>query len=311
MSGRTLRSALRRAQLTVALGAAGLCAGCMIVLGAFAWRTQAIEALPAATQWRLALGGIAGALICTTLGTLGALYLSRRLLRDITEPLHSLANVADAARREHRFERRVPHSEVDDLEQLGSDVNALLDELEHLSAHNQPEPYLQASLDILTGLPNRVFFEARLARNLSDKQPRRMAVLYIDADHFKAINDRHGHAAADEVLICLAGRVRTQLRENDLLARLGGDEFAVLLSPLNDSDDAWRIADNIIAALHAPLVLPNADSLHASISVGVALAPDHGQAATELLAAAADALHQAKRLGRGRWHQAEPTNLAV
>ncbi|WP_081492703.1 GGDEF domain-containing protein [Pseudomonas sp. M47T1] len=305
---RTLSAALRRAQVLVALLAAGLCAVLLSLLGVLAWRSHIADVLPAVAPWRVLLAGGCIAL-CTAIGTLSAVYVSRRLLRGIFDPLHNLAQVIEAARRQHGFEHRVPAAGLHDLDALGGNVNALLDELETWHVHAQGEPARQSSLDHLTGLPNRAFFEARLARNLdsAQKRQRQLAVLVIDADHFQAINEHHGHTAGDDVLISLAGRIRRELRENDLLARLGGDEFAVLL--LLDSgergEEAGHIADNIIAGLYAPIVLPNAATLTASLSIGVALSPEHGRTGAELMAAATAALHQAKHQGRGRWCQTQ------
>ncbi|MDE1169199.1 MAG: diguanylate cyclase [Pseudomonas sp.] len=265
---------------------------------------------------RFLLSGIAGILLCTALSGISALYLSRRLLRGIIGPLRNLAKVAHLARRERSFDRRVPPVEIADLNDLGNDFNALLDELETWQSHWQNENQAlahQASHDSLTGLPNRAFFEARLSRNLRsvDKHGDLLAVLFIDSDRFKAINDEHGHAAGDEVLIAVATRIRSQLREHDLVARLGGDEFAVLLSPLQHIEDAQRIADSIIASMLTPVELPDGDSVTTSLSVGIAVHPEHGQQPEALLAAADQAMYQAKRLGRGRWELATPERFVA
>lgn len=172
------------------------------------------------------LSGLAGILFCTVLSALAAQYLSRRLLSDITRPLRGLASVAHAARRERSFDRRVPEAPIAELNELGNDFNALLDELEvwhsHLQSENQTLAH-QASHDSLTGLPNRAFFEGRLSRSVRNaaRQQDHLALLFLDSDHFKQINDTLGHAVGDEVLISVAERVRAQLREHDLVARLG------------------------------------------------------------------------------------------
>lgn len=118
---------------------------------------------------RFLLSGLAGILVCTALSAWVALYLARRLLRGITGPLHSLASVAHAARSERAFDRRVPPAKIAELDSLGNDFNALLDELEawqtHLQSENETLAH-QASHDSLTGLPNRAFFEGRLIRAL-------------------------------------------------------------------------------------------------------------------------------------------------
>ena len=305
LKGRTLKGALQRAHSIVALLAAGLCA---VSLGVLALLVCAANALNPVSTLHLMVIGLFCIVLSIGLGTLVALFLSRRMLRELSDPLRNLARVAGAARHEHTFEQRVPPAVTDDLDDLGSNVNALLDELETLQGQALGSHIQQANLDHLTGLPNRAFFEGRLARNLrgAEKQQGQLAVLSINCDHFKAINDHHGHGAADDVLISIAGRLRTQLREHDLLARLGGDGFAVLLSPLHGTDDAQTIADKIVASLLEPVSLPDGGTLKVSLSAGLALFPEHARAPAELMAAADAALRQAKHQGRSCWRLAAP-----
>ena len=254
---------------------------------------------------RFLLSGLVGIVLCTALSAWVSLYLARRQLRGITGPLRSLAEVAHAARRERAFDQRVPPAEIAELDNLGNDFNALLDELEawqtHLQSENETLAH-QASHDSLTGLPNRAFFEGRLIRALrsANKLNERMAVLFLDSDRFKEINDNFGHAAGDAVLV--ATRIRAQLREEDLVARLGGDEFAVLLSPLHRVEDAQRIADKIIHSMDVPIQLPGNLSIMTSLSIGIAVYPDHGVTPGSLLNAADEAMYHAKRGSRGGQH---------
>ncbi|WP_129932576.1 MULTISPECIES: diguanylate cyclase domain-containing protein [unclassified Pseudomonas] len=261
------------------------------------------------------LSGLAGILFCTVLSALAAQYLSRRLLNDITRPLRGLASVAHAARRERSFDRRVPEAPIAELNELGNDFNALLDELEvwhsHLQSENQTLAH-QASHDSLTGLPNRAFFEGRLSRSVRNaaRQQDHLAVLFLDSDHFKQINDTLGHAVGDEVLISVAERVRAQLREQDLVARLGGDEFAVLLTPLHTRKDAEHIAEKIVASMRLPVQLDSGRSISTSLSVGIAYYPDDGADPASLLNAADAAMYQAKRKRRGHWQVAQTERSA-
>ncbi|POG06532.1 diguanylate cyclase [Pseudomonas putida] len=262
------------------------------------------------------LSGLGGILFCTILSAFVALYLSRRLLGDIVRPLRGLASVAHAARRERSFDRRVPEAPIAELNELGNDFNALLDELEVWHSHLQNENATlahQASHDSLTGLPNRAFFEGRLSRSLRNaaRQQDHLALLFLDSDHFKQINDSLGHAVGDEVLINIADRVRAQLREHDLVARLGGDEFAVLLTPLHAREDAERIAEKIIASMQLPMLLEGGESLTTSLSVGIAYYPDDGSDPASLLNAADAAMYQAKRKRRGQWQAAQTERSAA
>lgn len=258
---------------------------------------------------RFLLSGLVGIVLCTAISAWVALYLARRQLRGITGPLRSLAAVAHAARSERAFERRVPPATIAELDNLGNDFNALLDELESWQTHLQSENETlahQASHDSLTGLPNRAFFEGRLMRALrsAHKLNERVAVLFLDSDRFKDINDNFGHAAGDAVLMAVASRVKAQLREEDLVARLGGDEFAVLLTPLHKTEDAERIADKIIASMEAPIEIPGALEVLTSVSIGIAVYPEHGGTPSTLLDAADGAMYQAKRFTRGAQHTA-------
>jgi len=262
---------------------------------------------------RFLLSGLAGIILCTAVSAWVALYLARRQLRAITGPLRSLADVAHAARSERALDRRVPPAAIAELDNLGNDFNALLAELEswqtHLQSENESLAH-QASHDSLTGLPNRAFFEGRLIRALrnASKLDEQVAVLYLDSDRFKGINDNFGHAAGDAVLTAVATRVRAQLREDDLVARLGGDEFAVLLSPLHKLEDAERIAEKIIASMEMPIQLPGNASVLTSLSIGIAVYPDHGATPGALLHAADAAMYQAKRLARGDQHSSGTEN---
>ena len=268
-----------------------------------------------ASLLRFLLSGLAGILICTVLSAWVALHLARRLLRGITGPLHSLATVAHAARIERDFDRRVPPVQIAELDSLGNDFNALLEEMQawqnHLQSENESLAH-QASHDSLTGLPNRAFFEGRLIRALRSaaKANERVAVLFLDSDRFKDINDNYGHAAGDAVLVAVATRVRAQLREDDLVARLGGDEFAILLSSLHKVEDAQRIADKIIASMDVPIPVPGDTHVLTSLSIGIAIYPDHGATPGALLNAADTAMYQAKRLSLGGQQTAE-TELPV
>lgn len=256
---------------------------------------------------RFLLSGLVGIVLCIAVSTWVALYLARRQLRGITGPLRSLAEVAHAARRERAFDQRVPPAKIAELDNLGNDFNALLDELEawqtHLQSENENLAH-QASHDSLTGLPNRAFFEGRLIRALrsASKLNERVAVLFLDSDRFKTINDNFGHAAGDAVLVAVATRIRAQLREGDLVARLGGDEFAILLTPLHRVEDAQSIADKIINSMEVPIQLPGNTSILTSLSIGIAVSPDHGVTPGALLNAADAAMYQAKRVSRGGQH---------
>lgn len=162
--------------------------------------------------------------------------------------------------------------------------------------------YYEAHHDALTKLPNRAMFSDRLSyaiRHLKRHPNQRFAVLFIDLDRFKMINDTLGHHAGDLFLVEIANRLRSCVRDNDVLARLGGDEFVVLLDALT-SDDVEEISSRIISSIEKPYIIEN-NTLYSSASIGITLCNRHYTNAEEILRDADAAMYQAKGLGRGRY----------
>lgn len=162
--------------------------------------------------------------------------------------------------------------------------------------------YFEAHHDALTKLSNRAMFSDRLSyaiRHLKRHPDQRFAVLFIDLDRFKMINDTLGHHAGDLFLIEIANRLRSCVRDNDVLARLGGDEFVVLLDTLK-SDDVEEISSRIISSIEKPYTLEN-NVLYSSASIGITLCNSNYKNAEEILRDADAAMYQAKGLGRGRY----------
>lgn len=160
----------------------------------------------------------------------------------------------------------------------------------------------QAGHDALTDLPNRRTFEERLDMLLAGarRHQRTFALLYVDLDHFKAVNDLLGHAAGDTLLTEATGRLLSCVRAEDTVARLGGDEFAVILSELENQQEAMEIARRLVEALARPYVL-NGTQTTATASIGIAIHPHDGQDAASLRHSADAALYRAKAAGRNRW----------
>jgi diguanylate cyclase (GGDEF)-like protein len=236
-------------------------------------------------------------LVCLLLSILGALHVARRMQRSITAPLKALAEVAYSVSRQRALKQRVPAANIAELHALGEDFNTLLDELEAWQAHQKRENASllhRATHDALTGLPNRALFEARLGQAIQGDQER-FALLYLDCDRFKQINDTLGHGVGDEVLIALARRVQHQLRPLDLVCRLGGDEFVILLAPIRDEHEVHEVMTRIQQGMSTPVVLSDGRHLGVGISIGAALYPEQGETAEALLQFADDAMYQAKR----------------
>tara|TARA_R110000737_G_scaffold8048_2_gene23505 strand:- start:990 stop:3608 length:2619 start_codon:yes stop_codon:yes gene_type:complete len=163
--------------------------------------------------------------------------------------------------------------------------------------------YHEAHHDALTQLPNRAMFSDRLSytiKHLKRHPSHRFAVLFIDLDRFKMINDTLGHHAGDQFLIEISQRLRECVRDNDILARLGGDEFVVLLDSLQTVEDVEEIASRIISSIAQPYEL-DGHTLYSNASIGIAQSRISYKDANEILRDADAAMYQAKSLGRGRY----------
>jgi diguanylate cyclase (GGDEF)-like protein/PAS domain S-box-containing protein len=158
-----------------------------------------------------------------------------------------------------------------------------------------------ANHDPLTGLPNRVLLEDRIERavELARRERHPMAVLFIDMDGFKQINDQLGHAAGDVVLVAVAHRIAATLRKADTVARIGGDEFVVVLHEVAAAGAALAVAEKIMAAVSADPIQVGDTVVAPRFSIGISLSPDHGVTSRDLLGRADQALYRAKERGRG------------
>lgn len=154
--------------------------------------------------------------------------------------------------------------------------------------------------DPLTDLPNRALIQSRLMHAIDQAERRgtRVAVLFLDLDNFKTINDGLGHAAGDEVLTAIAQRLRGRLRRQDTLGRQGSDEFVLLLESIDQPGEAALIAQDVFDNLSAPVRLASGQDIYLQVSMGISLYPDNGNNAEDLIRDADAAMYQAKRSGR-------------
>ena len=171
----------------------------------------------------------------------------------------------------------------------------------YAAATKDEQLYYQAHYDPLTSLPNRLYFRDQLDRTLARLQrgEKRFALLFVDLDYFKRVNDSVGHAAGDVVLRAAADRMRECVRGGDIVARFGGDEFILLLTDVKSPRDPQIVAEHLIAALSAPFAIAGHDHF-LNASIGIALFPDDGVTADELLRNADTAMYRAKDRGRGQ-----------
>ena len=251
-------------------------------------------ALPARVDWhdRPVLAWLVAVAAATllTVGLVGQSRIRRALapLERLTAGTHRLATGESAT--------RVDVRSADEIGQLASAFNDMAAKLEEREA----QLVFRAVHDDLTGLANRFGLLRALDKLLDGRAgDRELAVLFIDLDFFKEVNDRHGHAVGDQVLRVAADRLRAIAGHTLLAARKGGDEFVIVLPQAGSAANARELASRIVASLAEPFEL--ADSAQVcGASVGVALCPAHGISTQELLRCADIALYESKRTGRGR-----------
>ena len=166
-----------------------------------------------------------------------------------------------------------------------------------------------AQYDFLTSLPNRALFADRMRNILANAQryQRQFALLFIDLDNFKPINDSHGHGIGDAVLCETARRLTEHIRASDTVARIGGDEFVVLAPEIEESSEATLLAEKIARILASPLEVEGIE-FGVTVSIGIATYPADGESAEALIAAADRAMYAAKKDGRNTWRMASQIN---
>ena len=180
---------------------------------------------------------------------------------------------------------------------------ALFSDITASKKHEQELDHI-AHFDVLTGLPNRVLLADRLRQGMAQavRRNQQLAVVFLDLDGFKAVNDAHGHEAGDQLLMTIAQRMKHALREGDTLARIGGDEFIALLVDLNDSATSIPMMQRLLEAAAQPLLHQEA-TLKVSASLGVTFYPQVQELGAEQLMRQADqAMYQAKMAGKNRFH---------
>lgn len=180
------------------------------------------------------------------------------------------------------------HIEVHGVTRDISERRRQQEEIRHMAQH-----------DLLTGLPNRSLFAHHLDQVMSEarRENGHFALIYLDLDDFKPVNDNFGHAVGDQLLQQAAQRMQSMLRESDIVARFGGDEFVILLGGVSTVDDALKTASKIHQTLRAPFLLDKHE-LSISSSLGIALFPEHGRDEITLFRHADEALYAVKRTGR-------------
>jgi len=184
------------------------------------------------------------------------------------------------------------------LLQLADELEGQRDEIAQLAARDE-----------LTGLPTSGLFADRLemALHAGHRQGHRVALLYVDLDGFKQVNDEHGHDAGDVLLRAIAHRLSMAIREDDTVARVGGDEFVVILAAVTEIETAETVAERLLAELRRPVAYEDR-ILHVGASIGLAVYPDHASGPYALRRVADRAMYRVKRTGAGGWALGEPAS---
>jgi diguanylate cyclase (GGDEF)-like protein len=244
--------------------------------------------------------GLVIALCCTGIAVVATQILARRLDEAVIGPLERVADITRDVRSERKFARRLPPSGILEIDHFSNDVNILLGELEswHDSVVNENVELIQrAEHDPLTGLGNR----SRFARMFDDaiksarSEKGQLALLFIDCNGFKEINDKFGHDVGDMVICVVAERLRNSTRARDRVYRLGGDEFSILLERIENPETLAGVVSRIEKNMAEPVNLALRTERRIGVSIGTAIFPEDGDTARELLRRADERMYLKKR----------------
>ena len=232
-------------------------------------------------------------------------FLESKIQGRILRPIDELARAMQVVTANHDFSARVSPAGEDEIALLGRGFNSMLTELEKYAkeeAEYEARLQYQALSDELTGLPNRRLMADRLdhALAVSTRELNRVALLYIDLDGFKLVNDSLGHSVGDLLLTEVGKRLQSRVRRSDTLARLGGDEFAVVMSGVLSKEHPGLLGNQLLEALAEPFRIEEHE-IRIGASVGISLFPDHGTSSVLLLQNADSAMYAAKRAGKNQF----------
>ena len=221
------------------------------------------------------------------------LMIDRSLLRPISKISNAL--FAEGEQAEYQISKHIGNQDSKEIHQLVSAFTTMRKQIHQ----RQEELQVQALHDALTGLPNRTLFNDRLEQAMKDmrRTQQKMAVMILDLDRFKDINDVLGHPMGDQLLQHVAQRLEDVVRESDTVARLGGDEFAIV-APFTDENSASQFAAKIVSAINDVFTIES-QNLYVGVSIGIAVYPEHGDDADTLVRHADVAMYVAKRERQG------------
>lgn len=276
----------------------------------------AVQASLASLYRSLALQTAFGVLVAA-LALFLSLVLSRRMASSIVQPLSCLVQVTAQVSAERDFSLRATLYGSDEVGCLARSFNDLMAQLEWHDARTSAELQQRrlaeqqlnklAYYDPVTSLHNRHYFKEKLETSVAEvlRYGTSCAVLFIDLDDFKIVNDTLGHEAGDKLLVLVAERLRGTLRSSDVVCRIGGDEFAVILENRVSALQATQVASNIVGALSAPFIIED-QRVCIGASLGISLCPDHASDTISLLRNADMAMYHAKGNGKNNYYLYAP-----
>ncbi|MFD2229829.1 putative bifunctional diguanylate cyclase/phosphodiesterase [Alkalimarinus sediminis] len=246
------------------------------------------------------------ALVFTLLSIAFSYALAKRLQSYISKPILDLEAATNQVCKAENYDFRVPVKSQDEIGSLSHSFNQMLEAMEQrLVERNNAikEMHVLANYDSLTRLPNRALCLDRLTQAIAKvgRGDNKVALMFIDLDNFKDVNDYLGHNAGDILLIEVSKSLSSALREGDTLARLGGDEFVIILTDFESKTDLANVADKCISAIAKEFSIME-NSITASASIGIAVFPDDAATSVELLKAADSAMYQAKERGKNAYY---------
>lgn len=246
------------------------------------------------------------ALVFTLLSIAFSYFLAKRLQTYISNPIIDLEAATKQVCSAENYDFRVPVKTQDEIGSLSHSFNQMLEAMEQrLVERNNAikEMHVLANYDSLTRLPNRALCLDRLTQAIAKvgRGENKVALMFIDLDNFKDVNDFLGHNAGDILLIEVSKSLTSALREGDTLARLGGDEFVIILTDFESKTDLANVADKCIAAIAQEFSIMD-NIITASASIGIAVFPDDASSSVELLKAADSAMYQAKERGKNAYY---------
>lgn len=232
----------------------------------------------------------------------GVVHQTVGVLQDITEKKQTEQALLKS---KETLEKQV----LERTRELRNTVKQLQEQIEERKKVEAELDFL-ANHDALTGLPSLRLCKDRLERSLAAARRNKQmtAVMFLDLDGFKVINDALGHESGDQVLMATAKRIQQEIRETDTVARIGGDEFIIILSNISDISVVKTIADNLIRKISQPVLIDQTD-VAVSASIGIALYPDHGDTSEQLMRVADKAMYEVKEGGKNNFAFADPNDL--